>query len=425
MKIYSCLTIAIVLALCSAASGQVLGHRSTDTLWVDSIVTHSGQKAVLDVSFSNTDTINAFDVPLSYTYPDLLIDSVSFVGSRVEDRFTTIVFIDTLEAICQIGGFYFDTTKEEVGPGRGLLARIYMTIPDAYETRLIPFDTTRIHTGLTFVTKYNESYVPEFRRGYVDNTFAPALADSVWVDDAEIDPGQQFDITVYAFNEHPLFKIKIPLEYHSDNIVFDSMTLTDTRSSSALITDAIADNVAKKMLLSLGFDNNLLLAQGTGPIAVLHFTCLPTGTTSTVSLDTTIEGFGDFFFQLGEFHGFLKTYPDYIPGTITINISTGAGEQSPVAVPRDYSLDQNFPNPFNPVTEILFGLPEKSRVTLEVFNILGQKIRTLIDNTLPAGMHSVTFDGLDSGGRELASGVYLYRLRTEKFTQSRRMVLLK
>lgn len=94
-------------------------------------------------------------------------------------------------------------------------------------------------------------------------------------------------------------------------------------------------------------------------------------------------------------------------------------------VPTDYSLMQNYPNPFNPVTSIKFTTPRRGRVTLEIFNVLGQKVRSLLDDDLSAGRHRVTFDGRDENGRVLASGIYLYRIQAGDFTQSRRMALIK
>lgn len=94
-------------------------------------------------------------------------------------------------------------------------------------------------------------------------------------------------------------------------------------------------------------------------------------------------------------------------------------------VPADYSLMQNYPNPFNPVTSVEFTTPRRGRVTLEIFNVLGQRIRTLLDDDLPAGHHRVTFDGRDEDGRELASGIYLYRIQAGDYAQSRRMALIK
>jgi hypothetical protein len=400
-------------------------NRSSDTLWIDSITTHSGQKAVLDVYFSNTDTINALDVPLSYKYPDLIIDSISFVGSRIENRFVTIVNIDTAGAICHIGAFYFDVENEEVGPGSGLLARIHLTVPEEYPTRLIPFDTTRLHTGLTFVTKDDISYVPVFIMGYVDNTYTPDLDDSVWVEDVDISPGESFSVTIHSLNEEPIYNIKIPLEYQSDNIIFDSVTTSGTRALNAVAVDALANDELKKVLISLRFSDNQLLPSGSGPLAVLHFSCLLMGTSATVSLDTTeMEGFA-YYFQLGSLFYNMKVYPDFDPGTISIDLATDLDNNGLSNLPTAYDLSQNYPNPFNPSTSIAFALPERSHVALEVFNVLGQKVRQLIDETLPAGNHSIVFDGHDNDGRELASGIYLYRIKTDGYSRSKKMMLMK
>lgn len=89
-------------------------------------------------------------------------------------------------------------------------------------------------------------------------------------------------------------------------------------------------------------------------------------------------------------------------------------------LPESYSLSQNFPNPFNPVTEISFSLPSPSDVTLEIFNVMGQKVATLVNRRLEAGNHSYTWDG-----SEVASGVYLYRFQADDYSASRKMVLMK
>ncbi|UCC45311.1 MAG: T9SS type A sorting domain-containing protein [Candidatus Zixiibacteriota bacterium] len=84
------------------------------------------------------------------------------------------------------------------------------------------------------------------------------------------------------------------------------------------------------------------------------------------------------------------------------------------------ALTGNFPNPFNPSTNICFSLPEASQVTLEVFNILGRKVTTLIDRSMDAGHHSVEWNG-----HNIASGVYFYRLTVGEFIETKKMVLLK
>jgi hypothetical protein len=94
-------------------------------------------------------------------------------------------------------------------------------------------------------------------------------------------------------------------------------------------------------------------------------------------------------------------------------------------LPDDYALDQNYPNPFNPTTTIAYALPESGDVTLEVFNINGQVVSTLIDQRQPAGYHEVEWDGHSSNGAPAATGVYFYRLITNDFVESKKMMLLK
>ena len=89
-------------------------------------------------------------------------------------------------------------------------------------------------------------------------------------------------------------------------------------------------------------------------------------------------------------------------------------------LPTTFVLSQNYPNPFNPTTEIGFVLPNTSYVTLEVFNALGQKLTTLVDARIEAGNHQVLWDG--SG---FTTGIYFYRLKTESFSKTMKMLLTK
>ncbi|MDW7682016.1 MAG: FlgD immunoglobulin-like domain containing protein, partial [bacterium] len=83
------------------------------------------------------------------------------------------------------------------------------------------------------------------------------------------------------------------------------------------------------------------------------------------------------------------------------------------------------PNPFNPDTEIRYQLAEATHVKLEIYNLLGQKIRTLIDDPKPAGSHTVRWDGRDDFGAAVSSGVYLYTLTSGRFCETRKMVLMR
>jgi photosystem II stability/assembly factor-like uncharacterized protein len=101
------------------------------------------------------------------------------------------------------------------------------------------------------------------------------------------------------------------------------------------------------------------------------------------------------------------------------DIITDAVDQN-VKIPSQFSLDQNYPNPFNPATTINFSIAEVAKVTLSIFNILGEPAGVLKDEVLKPGVYNVTFEG-----SSLASGVYLYRLQAGNFIQTRKMMLMK
>ncbi len=94
-------------------------------------------------------------------------------------------------------------------------------------------------------------------------------------------------------------------------------------------------------------------------------------------------------------------------------------------LPARFTIEQNYPNPFNPRTEIRFSLPSNSHVRLTVYNIEGQAVKLLVDQGLSAGTYTADWDGTDQSGRQVASGVYLYRVEAGDFEQSKKMVLLK
>ena len=103
-----------------------------------------------------------------------------------------------------------------------------------------------------------------------------------------------------------------------------------------------------------------------------------------------------------------------------INWPTSITLEPQVGIPDNFALSQNYPNPFNPSTTIAFNLPKASRVTLKVFNVLGEEVATLVSDRLSSGSYSYAWNA--SG---LASGIYLYILKAEGFLQTRKMILTK
>ena len=111
-------------------------------------------------------------------------------------------------------------------------------------------------------------------------------------------------------------------------------------------------------------------------------------------------------------------------GALSLALSTVVLEEAQ-ARPSEFRLLPNYPNPFNARTTIVYQLPQHARAQLTVYNLVGQPVKRLVDGVQPAGAYLVSWDGTDSAGKAVGSGVYLYRLEAGEYRQTRRLLLLK
>ncbi len=111
--------------------------------------------------------------------------------------------------------------------------------------------------------------------------------------------------------------------------------------------------------------------------------------------------------------------------TTMVAVATDVGDDHGAALPNRFALEQNYPNPFNPSTTIRYSLPTASEVKITVVNMLGRTVATLVDARRSAGQHEVVWNGRDDAGNAVASGLYLYRLQSENFRATKKMMLLK
>ncbi|MBN1351067.1 T9SS type A sorting domain-containing protein [candidate division KSB1 bacterium] len=110
-----------------------------------------------------------------------------------------------------------------------------------------------------------------------------------------------------------------------------------------------------------------------------------------------------------------------------LNDGTGVTDVdgNPTVVPLEYTMSNNYPNPFNPTTEIEYGIPISNRVTITIFNSLGQHVRTLVDRDMTAGTYHATWDGRDDMGNMMPSGMYFYKMNASHFNSVKKMLLMK
>jgi hypothetical protein len=131
-------------------------------------------------------------------------------------------------------------------------------------------------------------------------------------------------------------------------------------------------------------------------------------------IETPIDGWGSDFSPRGE-----MTVPEAETDN-GINLEKKGIASEDVSLPSDFRLNQNYPNPFNPETTIRFSLPEESEVLLEIYNSAGQLLETLVNKRLGIGHYNITWNAIN-----MPSGIYFYRIKTSRFIDLKKMILLR
>ncbi len=123
--------------------------------------------------------------------------------------------------------------------------------------------------------------------------------------------------------------------------------------------------------------------------------------------------------------GTSDLYNNALKARESYDLATDIGDESNPNLPDEFALHQNYPNPFNPTTTISFDLNQRQEIELTIYNLLGQKVKTVYSGVLSAGNHRMEWDATDNSGHGVSSGIYFYRLVAEKQAASRKMTLLK
>ena len=114
-----------------------------------------------------------------------------------------------------------------------------------------------------------------------------------------------------------------------------------------------------------------------------------------------------------------------LAGTCTAHGPITVTPQATTQLPTEFALSQNYPNPFNAQTIISYAIPQDSQVSLKIFNIVGEEVRTLVDSHQSANTYQVTWNGMDADGKLVASGVYFSTLKAGEFSATTKMVFMK
>ncbi len=240
------------------------------------------------------------------------------------------------------------------------------------------------------------------------------------------------EVKLYLENSEGMAGASIPLSFGSvgSDIICERIDFQGSRVAHFSLYPQI-DNQNKRVLIGMirALDENIedVLAPGAGLIATLHFSSKTSPCVPQVKLASWPLSAGELCFDMVDAKGKSICRKKIKDGEIAIPISPGGDKPTELeeAQAAAFELKGNYPNPFNPETVIKFYLPQDSKVNLKVYNILGQVVNTLVDEPLTAGDHSVTWNGKNEQGRDVASGVYFYRIQAGSFESIQKMTLLR
>jgi hypothetical protein len=420
----------VLAAFTRRAKSAPLDIGIPDTLAVDSVVAFQGGIGVVPVRFFNDQPLTGIEFTFAKNSAAVTLDSVSFAGSRavgvpIKGVSHNANGTESVYAIAL-------SESDVIAPGSGIFCKLYYSYPLSITPQVITLDSTTFIDGqlekgtwFTDTVVASGQYHPKFRRGYLNIQAAPSSFDSVWVDNKSVTAGTSVSVDVNYFNERNVKIAELALNYGNDRLVLDSISFSGTRGDVASNKTYQFNPASHSLYIALDFGEISPLSPGSGSIATLYFTAQAGSPDTVVAIDSTkYAGVLSTVITLTAVDANRQFTPIFRSGSVAIQSATDVDEILD-GLPTAYALLQNYPNPFNPTTEIEFALPKSSPVSLLVYNVLGQQVRTLADQTFAAGQHRITFDGRADDGTQLGTGVYFYRLTAEGFTQSRKMLLVK
>jgi hypothetical protein len=224
-------------------------------------------------------------------------------------------------------------------------------------------------------------------------------------------------------NVQAMAALDLPLKY-SKGVTLEEVTFEGTRSADFDFKYADIQNDKNTVIIGLipmvyGVKKDL--DPGDGVIANLVFRVDdPSVKSIDLSTTTTTNPDHSLMFVYSDANGQIK---DMAPELSGLSVAMQASDVKPL--PTVFALRQNAPNPFNPSTSIVYDLPKATNVRLEIYNVLGQKVKTLVDGYQNAGTQNIIWDGRDQSGASVASGIYFYRINAGDFNATKKMMMLK
>lgn len=225
-------------------------------------------------------------------------------------------------------------------------------------------------------------------------------------------------------NKLEMTALDLPLEY-SEGVTLTNVSFEGTRSEDFDLRIAKIDAENRTVaigLIPMVYGEKANLPAGEGVIANLEFT-IDDPNVESIEITPTVmdEPNHELMFVYSEEGALVDLQPEF--EGFSVALSQAVDNNS--LLPTEFSLKQNAPNPFNPTTMISYDLPQATNVRLTIFNVLGQNVKTLVNDYQEAGTKSIVWNGTDNSGSTVASGLYFYRIEADDFQATKKMMMLK
>tara|TARA_R110002124_G_scaffold201629_1_gene368179 strand:+ start:322 stop:5559 length:5238 start_codon:yes stop_codon:yes gene_type:complete len=206
----------------------------------------------------------------------------------------------------------------------------------------------------------------------------------------------EFTVPVYIDQVSKLYSSEIELKFDENNL-----ELVETMHSSIISDAMISENQSSRGIYTLAFAASKAISES-GEVVTLTFRIKDENSSPSISIKR---------FQVNE---------------LDLTTTSVSNEDVAINIPDEFNLYQNYPNPFNPSTTIGFDVPNaRTQVRLEIYNILGQRVKTLVNDVYTAGRYKVIWDGTNNVGGQVSTGVYIYRLQAGDIVQSKKLTFIK
>ncbi len=245
------------------------------------------------------------------------------------------------------------------------------------------------------------------------------------------------ELQLYVFNDSTIIGATAGFSWVNPNLQLDSAKATSLTSSGFDAGPAFyrGGNIdSSNFYRQFMFKGLKISSTGVPPAderqhwATYYFTLSYWSAIDSIVIDTAlVPPYDSLIFTVDDSTELIQqvTFVPEWAGKLVIKDVSDVRVVDGVGLPETFSLSQNYPNPFNPTTQINFEIPVRSRVTLTIYNVLGQKVTTLVDKEMSAGRYIADWNSASDGGTIVASGVYFYKLEAGDFIQTRKMMLLK